>query len=270
MNLQAKKNMPSGKISIPLRLFIPMLLLCASILALVFLYWDSASKNQLNVERESRQDMEVLGAHLQDDLEYFLRENDIEVVQAKFSELSAMPDIKFAVLTDEHGKIIAATWLPKMAGKLAGQLAGTPYERDLERLQQAARASKEGESVVASDRRAILALFPVRIDTRGDRLRPEKSGSLFLLQDISFRLEVGRAENAEWLIKTALLLGALMLVIGLILHFLVSRRIVRLESAAQRVSAGDMRVIENLGRMDEIGRLGNSFNAMVRSLVTSS
>ena len=96
MNLQAKKNMPSGKISIPLRLFIPMLLLCASILALVFLYWDSASKNQLNVERESRQDMEVLGAHLQDDLEYFLRENDIEVVQAKFSELSAMPDIKFA------------------------------------------------------------------------------------------------------------------------------------------------------------------------------
>ena len=76
--------------------------------------------------------------------------------------------------------------------------------------------------------------------------------------------------NAEWLIKSALLLGALMLGVGLILHFLVTRRIARLVSAAERISTGELLGIENIGGIDEISRLGNSFNAMVRALTASS
>lgn len=270
MILPDEKSPPGGNASISLRFFVPLLLLCASGLSLAFLYWDSTANNQLSVERDNRKSMEILSAHLQDDLEYFLRERALDLVHAKFAELSAMPDIKLAALADESGKIIASTRLAKAGGRMDEQLAGTSYADDLERLKQAGWVSKEGESMVASDRRAVLTLFPVQMGIRGDKHMPEKTGSLFLLQDISFQLEAGRAENAEWLIRMAVLFGVLTLTVGLIMHFLVLRRIARLEFAAKQISAGDMRIIENLGRMDEIGRLGTSFNSMVRSLVASS
>ena len=84
----------------------------------------------------------------------------------------------------------------------------------------------------------------------------------------------GGAENnppsLEWLVKMALLLAALMLVVGAILHTFISRRIQLLVNAAERISTGDMGLIEDVGRMDEIGRLGNVLNTMVRALVATS
>ena len=191
-------------------------------------------------------------------------------VRAEFSVLSAMPDIRQAMLVDERGKIIASARVSQTGSDLDTQLHGSPYAADLLNMRLKGWVGMAGVTEVATDKKAVFALYPVQMDISGDQLRPEKTGMLFLLKDISPALQVKHAESTAWLMRTGMLLGGMALAVGLILHFLVSRRIGKLVRAAKRVSAGDLNVTTNLIGTDEIAELGATFDSMVRSLAESS
>ncbi len=259
-----------GAYLIALRFFIPMLLLLICIGVLLFLRWDSGRQEHAHVEFDARESLSVLCANLQTDLEYFLRENAGQRVRAEFSALSAMPDVTQAMLVDEHGKIIGAARLSQIGHALETEMQGSPYMGELLRMRQTGWAGMAGMTRVAADRKAVLALYPIQLDISGNRLRPEKTGMLFILKDITPDLQAKHVESMAWLTRTAVLMCGLALAVGLILHFLVSRRIGKLVLAAKRVSAGDLHVTTDLAGTDEIAGLGASFDAMVRSLAESS
>lgn len=95
-------------------------------------------------------------------------------------------------------------------------------------------------------------------------------GDLRGVMSIRIPAEVGRvAALAHWrdeLTRQALLLLALLIVLGLLLNRYVTRRILSLHAASNRVAQGDYAVRLVDARADEIGDLARGFNAMAGAI----
>lgn len=106
--------------------------------------------------------------------------------------------------------------------------------------------------------------YPLVIQIENEKGLPKKRvGILFARYSL-----VGKIRNArQAAVDDALYYGALVLlstlVIWIVLHIVISRRLNLLTSASRSMAAGDLDVQVELGGQDEITELGESFNDMV-------
>ena len=90
-------------------------------------------------------------------------------------------------------------------------------------------------------------------------------GTLVLHLDTGrMQSEVDRNRMATWLVSAVI--GLIGLLAGLTLSNLITRPIADLSEAAAEMTAGRLDVRVNVGTDDEIGRLGEAFNTLARSL----
>lgn len=270
MSMPSATGVAPGTGLIPLSLRIPLLLLLGMAVLLSYLYWDSLKNDQRAAESIAQERLMFLAASLQDNSEYYLREGVLSRVQAQFSALSVMPEIALAVLTDEGDRIIAATQVPTIGRQLGTALRDDSYKTELAKLRYPGWSKRGGRSVVSADQRAVLAIFPVRLDIRGKTLRPETTGTLLVVQDLSYLLGERHALSNAWLGRVALLLLLVLVFVSLTAHFLVTRRIGTLLAACRQLQQGDYTATANISGNDEIGYLGSVFDGMVVALAQST
>ena len=259
-----------GSYTIALRVFIPLLLILVCAALLLFLRFDSARIAYQDAEYGARLNLQRLAFNMQDELRYYIREGAYSRVHEKFAMLSSMPEIKFGMLVDTQGNIRSATNMSWIGKRLADWINQSEHSPDIASFFVSDPVKFDSGMTVDTDNKIIYSKLPVQMDIEGARLRPTESGSLILLQDFSLDLMQRYATNYNWLVRVGLILGTMILAIGLVLHFLVSRRIGKLVSAANRIRAGDLDVRVDIAGTDELYKLGSTFNSMVVDLARSS
>ena len=245
-----------------LRMLLPLALLSFTAVVLGYMYHAVLGYDRQATEQEMLHSQSQLAARLQSDFEYSLRERELPRIQNEFSMLSAQPDIRAALLVDERGMVTAASQMDRVGNAAA---AISLY------AEHAGKPSATGRTWLSRDHDLVLSVYPVVFNTaQGNRLTPEQAGTLFLAADPKYLLAERTARSDSWMRRVGLLVGLLALLAWLIVHLVVTRRVGRLLHAIELVGKRRTNVFSGVSGTDEIGRLGSSFDRMMRSLAHSS
>lgn len=255
---------------ISLRVLIPLLMLLAVLIMMGFEFvLDMRRETEfVYAEYQDRQMDTVL--HLQASIEHDVRIADDERIQQYFSELSAEPEVRVGFLADDQGRIIASTRL-SLKGSSLGQAALQLALPDSLKTFSAGDISEMTiKQTVDREHNAILVVAPVRMDAPGSALARSRIGMLFIHTDMKGPL-TAQSSHVKTQIRQLLMgLVGLAFLIGFLLHWTVTRRVVKLLHAAEYVGEGNLNISAGVGGPDEIGQLGTSFDGMVQKMARSS
>ncbi|MBI5431021.1 MAG: EAL domain-containing protein [Nitrosomonadales bacterium] len=263
----------SGQISqkvLSLRVLIPLLIVLIVLLMLVYVFGQQIQHEDDEVYSEYRAKQMEMAERLQANLERDMRMGFTERLQQSFSELSLRPEVLVALLADEQDRVIASSRLSLTGSNLmqaAQQFSAQPW---LEALPTANAAKMTIQQTVYRERNAILVAAPVRLDAPGAALGHYKIGKLLIYTDVTAPLAAHRLYVRAQMQRLLISFTSLALLIGLLLHWTLTRRVVRLLHAAEHVGEGNLNVLTRIGGPDEIGRLGLAFDGMVRKMAQSS
>lgn len=209
------------------------------------------------VEQDNRQHLLQDLSRLQSSLEYLLLKSDIEGARREVAILSFNHDYSVGVLTDETGRVIAATQRAWLGRPVAEVLPGFDAA-------EAARAAAQRRAHIAisADRNSLLAYGGIQIGSGAQELRSSRVGSLFLEYDLRRTKAKEAREIVDQSIYAAAWVTGMALMLWVAFHFLLTRRTERLVQAAERLAAGDLDARSGIGGDDELGRLGRAFDAM--------
>ena len=255
--------------AISLRVLIPLLDMAVILLLLGYVYVHDRQRETEIVYEEYQAGQMNTAARLQAGIERDVRVGLRERIQQSFSELSVKPEVRVAMLADEKNRVIASTRLALIGANL--QQVAQQYSAQIWLTPLPAKDAAEMTitQTVFKERNAIFVIAPVRLDTTGG-LAQSKLGRLFIYTDVTVPLAKRYAQVRSH--TQQLLIGfiSLALLIGILLHWTVTRRVLRLLRVADRVGEGKLNTISGVAGPDEIGRLGMAFDGMVQKMARSS
>jgi len=244
-------------IAVPLRLWLPLLVMGLFTLLLVVMTWDQRNSRNYDLEQSALAAVRYEMAALQRELEDELAENRIHSAEQKLSAMGVIPEIDSLLAVDEQVKVIVATrfeWKGLPAGKIVPQF-------DAKRM-ASVQDRHRPDITLSADGSRIDAYYPLRLGVRPGELRPTRLGGLFLSYDL------GAAKAAIWhdVVRDNALIWLLSLLIMVVLigllQTLVTRPLRRIARSAQLMAQGahgDQVAIRGHG---ELATLGNTFNRM--------
>jgi len=220
---------PMRSMSLKYRIAVTMLVLQAVVLA--FVLWRVLTMSLDNTRTQLVQAESVTLRLLEDLARRTLLTAEYDEFQLYIDRLASDPRIDTVVLSDDRARVVAST----DRAFVGGAPPGTPESGDF---------------------------FWIKRDIRN------VAGPMGLLAVRFSNVPVHRAYRRAW--RAGLWVGALGLagiaVVSISMGFLLTRRLGRLVGAARRLSRGERQVTADVGGADEVGRLGDTFNRMARSI----
>lgn len=258
---------------IPLRVAIPLVLFSTAIVVgfistLYFSHW-----TQRNQERVLQKGTTALAMRMQQRLEYVLLQGDEVEVQRNLQALDNDPYVKVAWLADNQDRIVAA-----MPQSLLGELAAPRYAEyakplpsaQVEALLEQVRETLTGYTRITDDGTRLLTFYPVAWPHVAGEPRSPRTGVLFLSSDLTqLKREAVNFVLGQAVVMTVVLFCAAGL-IGLYLHFVVTRRIERLVEVSQALGQGDEQIRTQFKGKDELSQFGAAFDAMIDTIQARS
>ncbi|WP_437816366.1 ATP-binding protein [Sorangium sp. So ce1078] len=201
---------------------------------------------------------------LESTLEYLLRVGDIEQVRAEVAALGAAPDNRIAAVVDDQGVVLATNHV-----RFRGQSIELVWHSFDRAALDEARRTRIGAVHVLPDERRIVAYHPILLPPAAHEIRPTRVGALVVEEDLT-RLNAlaasdGRRAAMRSIVPIAAGTGIVWLLGGLVL----TRRVRRLVTTAQRLAAGDLAARSELCGGDELARIGRAFDEMAAQIAQS-
>lgn len=263
----------SGRISskvISLRVLIPLLIVLVMLMLLSYVLNKEAQREIESVYAEYQASQMDTAMRLQANIERNIRVGLLDRLMLDFSDLSLRPEVRVAVLADENNKVIASTRLSLLGMDMVQVAEQFSAQAWLVESQANGDAELTIRQTVVTVSNAILVSAPVRMDVPGTGLVLGKIGQLHIYTDVTLPLARHAAHIRAQMQQLLVGFIGLALLIGIVLHWSVTRRVVKLLRAAERVGAGKLNTIARVAGPDEIGRLGLAFDSMVRKMALSS
>jgi len=258
-------RMADASARMSLRTGLPLLLLAFSLAMVFSLAGHYLWLEDRELESHALETMRQRATRVQFTLEAHLRHGHQENAWSELSALGAERGHRLAVLLDDGGAVVAAS-RGSLRGRSVQALFDRPQTSALIAEENRVRASMAGLVRMTGDRQTIAALFPVVLGTRAGELGARRVGLLY----IEYGLGDERAERHEDLLYEAAWLAAMPLALALILwvymHFVLSRRALRLAEAAREVEQGRLDARTNLAGADELAKVGRAMNGMLDAL----
>ena len=123
-----------------------------------------------------------------------------------------------------------------------------------------------GELFLAAAGRYVVGVYPVKVDTRADAPAPKRVGVLIMQRDLSRQLAHARRTVGQHRVEMVGVLAGLAAVLGILIHFFVTRRVSALLDATQQLAAGKREARTDLRGTDEVASLGRAFNHMAEQV----
>ncbi|HEY5994947.1 MAG TPA: EAL domain-containing protein [Gallionellaceae bacterium] len=239
-----------------LRLLLPLALLALVVLGWLFTYQTVQEQDRLEIFADMQRGQTLLASRMQSSIAYQLRQGKLDGVRQQLESLGNAPEIKIALLENGQGKVISAMD-PSATGKDATSI---DPEATLD-------VPTGGRTWVSLERNLVLSAYPVPHPPSAgtNKQLSARNYILFIVGDPAYMLSERTALTQEWIKKTSWTAAALFLVAWLMMHFLVSRRIGKLMQAVVAFEHGVTGAFSGLSGNDEIGRLGQAFDAMVHA-----
>lgn len=248
----------------PLRLTIPFFLLLLLALSTGYTMVYGQQLADLEVEDLARALVTQHMSHRQDDLDYYLRKGDRDRVLAEIAKDGANPRVVAEVVVDDAGTILAATdltWLGRPIGHVLPGAQGAHLTEVTRTLAGSVRLS--------DDRRAISAYYPVVLGARPGAIRPDRVGVLYLRYDLATAKATRRHGLERQMGVLAGFFAGCLVLLGLILHQVITARVDVLATAARRIAAGDLAARADLGGEDELAQIGRDFDRMAGAIAAN-
>lgn len=251
-----------------LRLWLPGLLVVLAGVGSVILYWVEVGTRTTAFEAQFKEAQLLRTARLQGEVERWVQRNDPEMVQSVLAETGIIPELKAASFLDGANVVLAAS-RREYIGRPAEIQQFAPSPADQARLltaMQATRETKRGNALYTGDRCQLVACFPMTVWLRPGELQAHRTGLLLA----SYDPRPARAANLQHLRRdfASDMAGVLFmaLILGISLHFLVSRRLEQVKANMAAFAAGRRidRTPAPLG--DEISYVADRFTEMATTV----
>ena len=245
----------SLKVTVPL-----LLVVFAAVLTVVSIMY-SIPRAQQDIEEKTRELLFQKLSRLQSSLEYLLLKGDLLGAQREIAVLASQPDHGTVLLLDDNHRIIAATRRAWFGRQITEVLASFD-------VNQAEKAANQRRTLVllASDGDSLFGYAGVNLGMKGEALRPMRIGHLLFEQDLSGAKAITRAQILNQSLYWSGFVTVLALVLWLVFHFMLTRRVERLAKTAERLAQGDMSARSRLVGKDELARLSHAFDAMAEQV----
>ncbi len=244
-----------------LRLLMPLALLAVLALGGAYTYVTVLEQDRLETFAHLQRDQTILALRLRASIADALREQEPDDIQRLLATLGNASEIKVALLEDEQGRVVSSMD-PSLKGKDA---AGIDPAATL-------AVPADGRTWVSAARNLVLSAYPVSpLSTNGTgRSSSQRTYMLFMAADPAPILADRAAFTQAWMERTSWMVAVLFLTVWLLMHVLVSRRIGKLMRAVAEFEHGNIGISSGVSGNDEIGRLGEAFDAMVEAHWQSS
>lgn len=241
-------------------ILIPLILMVISVVSSLLVYFQESRYDRLEIEqnavREIRQEM----GRLQNVLYTRLTEGDENEALLSLSLTAMRPGMRTLLLADTGNRVMMSNHF-RWKGELAPDT--TAYSGA-----DAFMAIQSGTSRVAFNQKEpwlLQGYFPLIVSYKRGGLDKE-TGVLYVESDIFPRLKDARQETLEQSLIFAGISLFSALLISLILHHLVSKRVGRLVDASARLAAGDYSARTGMQGDDELAGLGQTFDSMAQKV----
>ncbi len=238
---------------------IPAVLVVSALVGGALLFWQTMRAASGTIRQDALGQVKLDVTRLQNVLYNRLTEDNLQEARLNLSVTAMDPKIRTLLLADENDSVLLANRYLWESGPAAQVSTYDPV--------LAARVRGSNTASVAYDsneRNVLVGYYPVILKLEKGRGMPAKRiGVLYLEASIASELALARHEAiVRALVFSGIMLAASILV-ALLLHFLVSRRLARLTQAAQTLAAGDLQVRANVTGSDELAQVGAAFDEMV-------
>ncbi|MGH8569577.1 MAG: diguanylate cyclase domain-containing protein, partial [Gammaproteobacteria bacterium] len=193
-------------------------------------------------------------------------------IAQEMSLLGSAPERQFAILADDTAIVLGATkgeWIGRSLAEVARaqwpRWPGEPLQAIIDRV----RAQFTGELFLAAGGRYVLGVYPVKLNARADALPPKRVGVLVVQRDLLHELAHARRTVEKHRLEIVGVLVGLAVVLGVLIHLLVTRRLNALSIATQEFSGGNLDARAGLRGRDEVAVLGRAFDRMAEQVADS-
>lgn len=214
-----------------LKLWLPILLLLAVSGAAVLYFFVSrlhqaAFENQAEFEKEFYRNQSYHASRILADVERWVQQNDMQMVQVFFGELTFIPELKAAVFLDNNNEVVASTRKDEVGQALGIDRLGVKNlnKAQLQGAIQDAREYIRGTTLFSEDRNGLVACYPISLPSHPGELELRPRGTILFAYDLSLdktvslhRLQTGFLISSADILPIALALGWGLLFLGLVL-----------------------------------------------------
>ena len=252
------------RVKLPLSLLISAVLLGSTLLASSLIYFQEQRNLRDTITEQSIVGLNVLASQLQISLFTTLSQGYRDQASLTIAVAALTPGVRFVALVDDQDHVLhcsRAAWI----GLPLGQVS--TYDPGVAARLRATSLSKV--EVVPGNEYRLRGYYPIQLDT----LSREMVGkSALLYMEFDTRNAVLAAHDLAYrrAASTIALMVGLVLVVGVILHLMITRRVRRISKAATLLGSGELSVRAHVDGYDEIGHLGRSFDQMVESMATDA
>ena len=243
---------------------IPLVLLILSASFSGIFYWQTNNQAAEIVRDQNLLKLKLDITRLQNILYNSLTEEYTNLDSARLNlSVTAMDtNIKTLLLTAESDEVLIANrynWQGLKATDISGYDSGSA---DLIK-------KKNSPNVFFADEAQTLlnGYYPVVLHLEDDSDLPiKKRGVLYVEYSLANKLRKAQRIAFNQSIAIGAILFGISLVLGLMLHFVISKRLSRLTSVAKIVSSGNLNIKTDISGRDELGELSSAFDEMIERL----
>ncbi len=224
--------------------------------------WDAA---EAVVRGEGVSQMITRITLLREQLVYAYATGHHERIAEEMRLLASAPEPQIAMLADDTAIVLGATnseWVGRSLGDAVRaewpRWQGEPLQVIVDRV----RAESSGELFLAAAGRYVLGVYPVKLGVAA----PERVGVLIVQRDLSRKLAHARRTVEQHRGEMVAVLAGLAVILGILIHFFVTRRVSALLNATQEFAAGKLEARTDLRGTDEVANLGRAFNHMAEQV----
>lgn len=247
-------------------IIIPLVLIAASLVTSFILFQQNMSAAGLTIRADAKEQLQLDITRLQNILYNLLTENKIAEARVNVSVMAMDSSIRSLILTDEKHAVLVANryiWEKSLAREVSG------YDQSIALI---VKENNQPEIFYDKDNPNLLkGYYPVILKLENDKGIPNKRiGILFSESSIESKLNFARSHAVDQSLLFAGIMSMTSILVAILLHFLISRRLNLLTKAARQLAMGDLDVKSNIAGDDEISLLGASFDEMVKQLNISA
>ncbi|MGH8591921.1 MAG: hypothetical protein ACREXX_22185, partial [Gammaproteobacteria bacterium] len=213
--------------------------------------WDAA---EAVVRGEGVSQMITRITLLREQLVYAYATGHHERIAEEMRLLASAPEPQIAMLADDTAIVLGATnseWVGRSLGDAVRaewpRWQGEPLQVIVDRV----RAESSGELFLAAAGRYVLGVYPVKLGVAA----PERVGVLIVQRDLSRKLAHARRTVEQHRGEMVAVLAGLAVILGILIHFFVTRRVSALLNATQEFAAGKLEARTDLRGTDEVANL---------------
>lgn len=246
-----------------LRVLIPVLLLTFTLLVTFMGYAVIRSDLTEAIEQQSMRYMNIELSKLQSLVEPLLAKKDTQAIKSLHSIKASELDNKAMLIVDEKNNVIASSNQQDVLNNWHSSKLSINSEYVKKSI-----STKRSHIHFSDDRKLLNGYINLCVRDLSKGLRSYSCGFLYYQIDVDYRQHQARI----WLVKQSIYIALgssfASLLLLLLLHFRVTRRVIKIESALALWSTGDRSALIRLNGSDELSHIGKMINALVQQFST--